>query len=186
MEKEIKELQDKLDALILKYEQSKQPFKNGDVVKINSSCGSAIILITDYDNLKGYGFINGVWGTSYAFEFTKWTLATKEEWLEALTKEAVKRGLIEGKKITSLFAGLESEAIGNPYLNSDNQLWIKGKSKNLLIMDNGIWAEEIEEETLDELAKRFMRYWISNNGILCNDFISFFNENKPTINRLSK
>jgi predicted membrane channel-forming protein YqfA (hemolysin III family) len=35
MEKEIKELQDKLDALKLKYELSKQPFKDGDVVEYN-------------------------------------------------------------------------------------------------------------------------------------------------------
>ena len=33
MEKEIKKLQDKLDALKLKYELTKQPFKDGDVVE---------------------------------------------------------------------------------------------------------------------------------------------------------
>lgn len=186
MEKEIKDLQDKLDALKLKYEQSKQPFKNGDVVKINSSCGSAIILITNYENRSGYGFNSlGEWYNSDRFHFKSnpelWQLATSKEWLEALTKEAVKRGLV--KDNYALFGKLKDKRIitSDKYWLNDQYYLCNG---NDILMKNGVWtAEVIKEETLEELAEKYSeKYDLATSW----NYITFFNENKETINRLSK
>lgn len=185
MEKEIKDLQDKLDALKLRYKQSKQPFKNGDVVETYSG---AIFLITDVENNRGYGFSsNGIWFSENNLNINlkndNLKLYTSEKWLEALTKEAVKRGFKVGDKIKTPLnnaTGIIDENYKEFDLTSDGYFY----HHNMLVFYNGIWASLIKEETLEELAQRYFKVFD-----VCDkkqSFITFFNENKETINRLSK
>lgn len=153
---------------------------NGDVVKNKYG---AMYLITDYEKGHGFGFnSSGDWIISQSFSLdssvNELKLATKEEWLEALTKDAVKRGLKEGVKYLSPKMKHERTISYPFYLSRNGDL---ADSNNAIIMIDGIWADPIKEGTLEELACRFVNY-----GYTRKDFITFFNENKETIHRLSK
>ena len=162
MEKEIKELQDKLDALKLKYEQ-KQPFKDGDVVEFIEK-PSIIIKITNKKNGEGYGIdYDDKWGIGENFTFDildhEWQLSTTEKWLEVCKNEAVKLGLVEGAKIDrSVFNNdeyynltlLKNVCPEYELFHNGNTLECYGK----VIMQNGIWAEVMKpDKTLRELFK---------------------------------
>lgn len=98
-----------------------------------------------------YGFNSfGNYSTSYVFiDYTNAVLATEEEVKEALKKEARRRGFKEGVKIGKSM--LSDDYNHNNILTSDelyfNELhdygyiWIG----NVLIYDNGKWAEIIQE-----------------------------------------
>lgn len=127
-----------------------QPFKNGDVVRIKNSI-DVILLITDIENGSAYGINNGKWEVDSNFTFNinpnDWQLATSEQWLEALTKEYYKRGkfidLVEKDVTNSCY---KHDIV---FSSQGNDLWVQGCG---YVMINGIWAELIKEETLEELV----------------------------------
>jgi len=154
MEKEIKEIQDKLDALKLKYEQSKQPFKDGDVVE---HCMGAVVKIVNYKEGKGYGLNNGIWGIRDCWSFKNsphdWQLSTPKKWLEVCTKEAEKRGLV--KKCTIDFGKFRHILTDDNYYVSEQGLFCDGMG--YILMQNGIWATVLhKDKTLDELFEDYI------------------------------
>lgn len=165
-------------------------FKNGDVVKIIDEFGVSMILLTKVDVNTGFGFglINDKWYKTkqITFKHITWQLASEEEWLEVLTKEAEKLYKVGDKiKRPDNFKYSKNGVLykfGLNSLNGLNSFYYKGTQ----VMQDGVWAEVIKEETLDELAIRFRElFQISVNSIK-DDYITFFNENKETIHRLSK
>ena len=179
MEKEIKELQDKLDALKLKYEQSKQPFNDGDVVNLKGK--STLVKITNYEKSKGFGinssgqWVSGIWSFK---NYSEWQLSTPEKWLEVCTKEAVKRGFKEGCIANN--TNIHNEKYNNfTFKNGEfrifeNRLvWAENKYDyypNWTIMKNGIWAEVMKpDKALEKLHIDYMD--INNNIISYPDYI---------------
>ena len=164
-------------------------FKNGDFVKF----GKAIVLILDYEENDGYGIDGlGEWKNTGTWTFKQkphlWQLATKEEYVEALTKEAVKRGF-KGNKIKAdwiAFDGISNYLINGTFELRFNEFGYQMHKEYYTLMKDGIWAEVIKEETLDELADRFKNYLLESEENYERDFTTFFNENKETIHRLSK
>lgn len=164
-------------------------FKNGDVVKF----GKAIVLITDYDKCCGYG-IDGIgeWKKINTWSFKPkpelWQLATQDEWLIALTKENVKRGFI-GNKIKAdwiSFDGISNYLIDGTFELRFNAFGYQMHKEYYTLMKDGIWAEVVKEETLEELAERYNLLCIEKCTNRIDAFLAFFTENKETIHRLSK
>jgi len=165
-------------------------FKNSDIVKIIDKFGVSMMLLTDASSGLGYGLINGNWCEKKQINTDgyNWQLATEQEWLGALTKEAEKRGFKEGVKVKRshfLVSFWNNDCIISKngcdeyrFLSKTNTLEYYGS----VILEDGIWAEVIKEETIEELAENFYnKYEFSPL-----DFKTFFNENKKTIHKLSK
>lgn len=98
-------------------------------------------------------------------------LATESVVLEALTKEAVKLGLVKGCTIES--------SNGKKYSNNNNDYGISSSNSNVFllcnypIMEYGIWATVIKEKTSDELideleihAVRAVKSWFKANNLI--------------------
>lgn len=185
--KELQEVVNKFNDRLNELEVKEQPFKNGDVVRHDDG---PLILITNLEKGGGYGFNSyRIWNNSDIIWYFKsspkdWQLATQEEWLEALAKEAVKRELVKGNY--ALFGKSKDK---RKIESSEYTLSIEGYLCNDIdiLMKDGVWvAEVIKEETLEELGERFEDFYIKYKGTLSDAHESFFIENKETINRLSK
>ena len=84
--------------------------------------------------------------------------ATNQEVLEALTKEAEKRGLKEGVNVKSLVEGHKGVLCGSPvYDNEDGELWCILEQYNILLFCDGIWATIVDEpnQELEALKKKY-------------------------------
>ena len=171
-------------------------FKNGDVVKIIDEYGVSMILLTDAKNGIGYGLINDNWYEKKQVNLQGflWQLATQDEWLEALTKKAVKNGFKEGciannSKIHRYKLSDYKFEKGYFKLNNNVLVWVNetdNETDYWTLMEDGIWAEVVKDETLEELAESFRKHVVKSCTGYGADFISFFTENKETIHRLSK
>lgn len=168
-------------------------FKNGDIIKHKT--GTAILLITDFENKCAYGVDNEEWtiGADWDFKnrYEDWQLATKEEWLEALTKEAENRGFKEGKDLKVNFKYCNYIGfIPNHSLADYGFKWHSGVQEfslnGCVVLKKDIWAEIIKEEMLEELTKRYVDYYRNEKGNMRETLFNFFNENKEIIHRLSK
>lgn len=171
-------------------------FKNGDVAETYSG---AIFLITDVENNRGYGFSsNGIWFSENNLNINlkndNLKLSTSDKWLEALTKEAVKRGFKKNCKANNSkiynckISDYEFEK-GFFKLINNVLVWINeldNETDYWTLMKDGIWAEVVKEETLDELVERFYKFNISNQNTTYDNYKTFFTKNKETIHRLSK
>jgi len=112
-----------------------------------------------------YGFLLGVWNyENWEWHSTNVKLATNQEVLEALTKDAVKRGYLENiKNIDCLcdFNKAESqEHYQTPprfyYEESCNKLWICDASYlDICVFYNGQWAQLLKPKqmTIQEIEK---------------------------------
>ena len=103
-----------------------------------------------------YGFnSNGKWCNELGIcerEIKNYQEATEEEWLEALKKEARKRGFIEGIKFNCPYSE-KVETLGNTldyeFTGHDSEKFGKCLRDNMgyVIFYNGIWSEIVKEET---------------------------------------
>ena len=156
MEKEIKELQDKLDALKLKYELTKQPIKDGDVMENPSN--KCIFKIVSVENNKCYGLdYEGNWLNEDKFivfledNNSHLQLSTPEKWLEVCKNEAVKRGLVEGAKVNLSPVNPKFREKVKLMRNNYSLMQCGLSVDNLVIMQNGIWAEAIKPDVTLEI-----------------------------------
>ena len=112
-----------------------------------------------------YGFnINGIWSNElgiYEYNIKYYEEATKEEWLEALKEEAIKRGFnnIGDLKIKNTYGDIR-----NGYHTIINDFYYDYISNTLqldgaIIFKDGIWAEIIEQsEPTQEEIDRVINY----------------------------
>lgn len=140
-------------------------FKKGDW--IYSKDAKYLVCIVDKKNAIAYGFTdcrswrkgNGdVNGWDFNHEKSKCRLATKEEVTEALTKEAIKRGLVKGVEVTKI----NPRNIGNnqnqkPFEIVTDNYWLTRSgfyNDNICLMDlKGNWAEVVQTITKAEAEK---------------------------------
>ena len=108
-----------------------------------------------------YGFnVRGEWKNNDYYDYVDDVVllkATYEEVLEALTKEAEKRGLKEGVNVKSLVEGHKGVLCGSPvYDNEDGELWCILEQYNILLFCDGIWATIVDEpnQELEALKKK--------------------------------
>ena len=102
-----------------------------------------------------YGFnSNGKWCNELGIcerEIKNYQEATEEEWLEALKKEAKRRGFIEGIKFNCPYSE-KVETLGNTldyeFTGHDSEKFGKCLRDNMgyVIFYNGIWSEIVKEE----------------------------------------
>lgn len=124
------------------------------------------------DKVYGYGFSDfGSWfneclALHISLIKTPYKECPPELWQQALEKEAVKRGLVEGVRYSpvSQIGDLNGEIgiVGDEYVSGDNFLY----NGFQYLMSDGIWATPIKEKTLDEFMKEALDYWTNNVGNL--------------------
>ena len=159
MENTNRELRELLNKALACLGKEKQSLKDGDVVKNPNN--KSIFKILSVNTGNGYGIDSkGNWhnGSGWLSEISSTVLehATDEEWLNACTKEAEKRGLVAGcdfkTKLGSVFT-----ALGNLKLwDAPNTHGLKFDNSYGLILDYGIWATVItKDKTLEELHDDF-------------------------------
>lgn len=117
-----------------------------------------IFLLTDYNStdVEGYGFLqSGNWFdrswnvTNTKGFFSNYREATKEEWFEALKREAERRGFkvggyfIEPKNMISYY-GLEREIRGELQFHNSNDL-LKFDKTSSLIFNQGVWGTVVNK-----------------------------------------
>lgn len=121
--------------------------------------------------VKGYGFgADGNWmgnaqNDSWEFnEFDKCVEMSELEVFECLKSECVKRNIVEGNFIKELFKnnagttkyGFKLNQVSNEdfkYNSKNNVLFIG----NLLVFDDGIWAEAFETITIQEAQEQLKK-----------------------------
>ena len=104
---------------------------------------------------NNYGFSTiGEWSDdlgAWEEEINDYQEATEEEWLEALKKEAKRRGFIEGIKFNCPYSE-KVETLGNTldyeFTGHDSEKFGKCLRDNMgyVIFYNGIWSEIVKEE----------------------------------------
>ena len=132
----------------------KQPFKDGDVANFIDDEGS-ILKITNIEKGECYGISNGKWGLYQGFTFKShphlWQLSTPEKWLEVCKNEAVKRGLVEGAKVNLSPVNPKFREKVKLMRNNYSLMQCGLSVDNLVIMQNGIWAEAIKPDVTLEI-----------------------------------
>lgn len=108
---------------------------------------------------SGYGINEKEWfKTDYAVSklaMNVFTQATKEEWEEALIKEAKRRGFVEGAKYKCPYEPYNNESpttlSGGIWLLNNNGCDSQTLCKpgNPWVMKNGIWADIVEKQKLN-------------------------------------
>jgi len=150
-----------IDAIVAKVKQElmaeiKPKIESGKVYHTKKGGLFFVSITQDEDDwYKGYGF------DEYWVYSESWSLrgtyclgkeATPQEWEVALIKEACRLYKV-GVNVSSLYKPdcFFGEIISNPYLNDKhNQVWVKGDKCNILVFENGTWAEVIKSKPLDE------------------------------------
>ena len=157
-QEQINQLAEKKYAKELLQEFLPEAFENklevGKVYKYPSLGGGKFMFKFNEFGINNYGFnIIGEWSDNLGVWKNKVNLyeeATKEEWLEALKEEAIKRGF---KNVGELSLKLVSGAMFKKgsfvttnnnfrYISVENMLYLDGVE----IFYNGKWAEIIKEE----------------------------------------
>ena len=120
----------------------------GKVYKYHYFRGGKLMFKFNEFGTDNYGFnILGEWSDNLGVwknEVNLYEEATKEEWLEALKKEAKRRGFKKGVKYNY---------VDKPYLikmfKDELQLGYSSDLTDLgnITLENGVWAEVIKEET---------------------------------------
>ena len=151
-QEQINQLAEKKHAKELLQEFIPEAFENKlEVGKVYKNKYS-IFKVTDLkdDVYSGYGLENEKWlSGDFSKKFTSNDVeATEEEWLEALIKEAERRGFKNIHKLKlknfngDIFEKGTFSFCSNKYYTDDSNLILDG----VIIMADGIWAEVIKEE----------------------------------------
>lgn len=170
-----KELNSRIDAIEFKYEESLKPkFEVGKwnwLEFFNHGAQNRwlffITTITPHGTIIGYGFecpsyrwhdLNKGHKILGSVEnISKQWLATDQEVLEALTKEAKKRGLVEGAKYKTLYMiedDHKTHIVGDEYKYNESGNCLYNGFQYLFI--KGQWATPIpKEKTSDEWAREY-------------------------------
>jgi len=101
----------------------------------------------------GYGFDNsGIWENKLEYFCNNWEPATEKEVEEALVKEAIKRGLVEGAKVNPI-KGVYGINTDKEYKLIQNRLYFCGDC----FFKDGIWAEiiQVPTYTIPEAESKF-------------------------------
>lgn len=133
-------------ATIVTEEKPKE-LEIGKWYKNNTYKGSVVFKCNE---ISGYGTFTDIWGDYWLCSSEKsWNLATNEEILEVLKKEAIKRGFVAGVTVNSLVKGFSGTIDNLDYFYNEeyNQLWVCGNNgdNNFLIFKDGEWAEIVEQ-----------------------------------------
>lgn len=181
--KEIAKLQTQLDELKSKIEKPK--LEAGKWYKSNDSDGLFFITqIKESSNPHiSYGFSrSGHWvNEGYRCLKEDYIEATPKEVEEALTKEAVKRVLVNSKYIPVNLINKQVVKVGDRfhYDSKENKLLISGWA----CFKDGTWATPIKTKTIREIFENSTVdfYKSAEQYSLYDDLISFLTENKQTI-----
>lgn len=184
MKQEIEQLQNNLNKLKAKYEESLKPkFEVGKwltFIGINyKQNGLPIVNYQGED--KGYGIDNsGNWcqlenDKKWTFETNPndWRYSTDQEILEALEKESNElykdaSGIININDTGYVMFSQDGSFIYNILRN-------RGYYKGALVFDSGQWAKPIPKElTLEDHAKQFNNMTCNSRDTSINDFINYF------------
>lgn len=143
-----------LETFIKHHNLEPTTIEVGKVYKAVSKFGETY-LFHHKENGMSYGFFedewtNGNWitGNSYWGSSVIISEATEAEWFEALEKEEKLRGFVKGVKFKSLYNEELFESDGTFFQNRLNEFNTHSKSPlaGYSIMQDGIWAEIIDEE----------------------------------------
>jgi len=124
---------------------------------------------------NNYGFNSGKWSNKVIMTNPNyWRLASKLEVEEALTKEAINRGLVIGN-----YALFGTNKVKRLISSSDYKWNYFGFTvgNDLLMDSNGIWAEVYKPKTIDEWAEKFSTFHISKTMPIVDSFKNFITEN---------
>lgn len=155
------ELNSRIDAVIKSIEKPKRVsgwYKNTNFPER--------LAYYDFENNKRYGFdFEGKWylhNNTTCFIKSIDCTATPQEAQSALDKEAVKRyeGVEYVKDLCSDKKFKLSKEGCFAYDDSNGNGWYKGA----LVFQNGIWAEIVKQETIEELAKEFVSFYRSEEN----------------------
>lgn len=140
--------EDKTELVVGKW------YKNNDYGYENSLAFSVELSPNSEIHFKGYGFDKyGDWyelTTDYDFGSHNWKEATSQEVSDALEKEAVKRGFIDGAHYQWINCPLR-KVYGKEFIYNKGVLRING----FTIMDSdGKWAEIIKTISLKEAEEK--------------------------------
>jgi hypothetical protein len=124
---------------------------------------------------NNFGFNYKGWSDSIIMINTKyWRLSTESEITEALTKEAIKRGLVIGNY--ALFGANKVKRL----ISSSDYKWNYfgfAVGNDLLMDSNGIWAEVYKPKTIDEWGDEYFKQYYEQGDSVKDFFKKFITKN---------
>lgn len=125
---------------------------------IGTDMDGALVFLKEFNSRNNYGFRCFDKGWSYEWQVSnpkKWTLATPSEILSALTKEAEKRGLVEGATIINHQGTFKLDKLNIVYSERYNNGIYTRQGEGIWLFINGTWATPIQTVTQKELLDHY-------------------------------
>ena len=156
-----KELNDRIDIAISKIDKPK--FKTG---KWHCYKHNPIFMGFYKNGFDNFGFNLDGWSNDIVMTIPDlWRLSTESEVKEALTKEAIKRGLVTGSY--ALFGSSAFIGANNfKRLITDTHYYLVAEvffiGNDCLMTKDGVWAELYKPKSIDELSKEFAQFFFNS------------------------